>query len=279
MTVGYHIHTVSLYFGVDWYGAKIQYPNGIWSGWQNGQSGGWILTKAGTYLIKGGVHVYYDAGGQSNYFMYSDDIIFYVVDNTAPAVPQNPSVSQGPSNHVRLSWYANSESDLDCYEIWRKVHETGDIWQSIGTTTSTYFIDPDYLYAPGAGNFGLTYKVRAKDINNNYSSFSNEVSTRGEELGKKSVMANSQFDVVLQQNYPNPFNPNTKISYSLKEDGFVTLKVYDVLGNEVAELVNEDKEAGVHSIVFNGDKLVSGIYIYKIIYKNRVESKRMILMK
>lgn len=277
--VNYHIHTVSLYFGIDWYGARIQYPNGSWSSWQDGQSGGWALTTAGTYLIEGKVHVYYDAGGGSNYYMTSDQIYFYVYDNYAPTSPQNLSVSQGSNNNPRLDWSANSESDLSYYEIWRKVHETGDIWQSIGTTSNTYYVDEDYYYAPGAGNFGLTYRVRAKDVNNNYSSYSSEVSTRGEEIGKKSVIANSQFDFVLQQNYPNPFNPTTKVSYSIKEEGLVTLKVYDVLGNEVAVLVNEEKEAGVHSIVFDSGKLASGIYIYKIRFKNKVESKRMILMK
>ena len=68
----------------------------------------------------------------------------------------------------------------------------------------------------------------------------------------------------LQQNYPNPFNPTTKINYQIPERVFVTLKVYDVLGNEVATLVNENQPSGVYKIEFDGNELTSGIYIYKL---------------
>src|SRR5690606_24928583 len=64
----------------------------------------------------------------------------------------------------------------------------------------------------------------------------------------------------LQQNYPNPFNPSTVISYELPVSGDVTLKVYDVLGNEIATLVNEEKPAGIYEVEFDGSMLSSGIY-------------------
>jgi hypothetical protein len=83
----------------------------------------------------------------------------------------------------------------------------------------------------------------------------------------------------LMQNYPNPFNPSTVISYQLPVTGNVTLKVYDLLGNEVATLVNEEKLAGKYEVKFNASKLVSGVYIYKIKSGSFSNTKKMILMK
>ena len=83
----------------------------------------------------------------------------------------------------------------------------------------------------------------------------------------------------LRQNYPNPFNPTTTISYSLPTTGFVTLKVYDILGKEVAELVNEQKSAGIHKVKFDAGKLSSGMYIYTIQSGNFSQTRKMILMK
>ncbi|MCL4279869.1 MAG: T9SS type A sorting domain-containing protein, partial [Ignavibacteriaceae bacterium] len=83
----------------------------------------------------------------------------------------------------------------------------------------------------------------------------------------------------LSQNYPNPFNPTTTISYSIKSPGLVSLKVYDILGTEVASLVNENQEAGNYSVEFNAYNLTSGIYFYTLTSGNFVETKKLILLK
>jgi|GEM_PF-1995927 len=83
----------------------------------------------------------------------------------------------------------------------------------------------------------------------------------------------------LFQNYPNPFNPLTEINYSLPENGFVTLKVYDLLGREVAALVSEMKTAGNHSVKFDASKLSSGVYLYRLEVNGFTDAKRMILTK
>jgi hypothetical protein len=83
----------------------------------------------------------------------------------------------------------------------------------------------------------------------------------------------------LYQNYPNPFNPTTKISYQILEPSFVTLKVYDMLGNEIKTLVNEEKPAGSYGVEFNGRELPSGIYVYKIQAGFFSQTKKMILLK
>jgi len=83
----------------------------------------------------------------------------------------------------------------------------------------------------------------------------------------------------LAQNYPNPFNPITKIRYQITEPAFISIKIYDVLGNEIADLVNEEKNAGSFEIDFNGSELTSGIYYYRITAENFNQTKKMILLK
>jgi photosystem II stability/assembly factor-like uncharacterized protein len=83
----------------------------------------------------------------------------------------------------------------------------------------------------------------------------------------------------LYQNYPNPFNPTTKLSFIIGNSSFVTLKVYDVLGKEVATLVNEEKSSGKYSVNFNANNLASGIYFYKLQAGNFTKTMKMILMK
>jgi photosystem II stability/assembly factor-like uncharacterized protein len=84
---------------------------------------------------------------------------------------------------------------------------------------------------------------------------------------------------LLFQNYPNPFNPSTKISWQSPLSGWQTLKVYDVLGNEVDVLVNEYKDAGIYDIEFNSSELTSGVYFYQLKAGDYVNTKKMILMK
>lgn len=83
----------------------------------------------------------------------------------------------------------------------------------------------------------------------------------------------------LDQNYPNPFNPSTMISYSIPQSSFVTLKVYDIIGNEVVTLVNETKSAGKYDVSFEASNLSNGVYLYSIKTNNFTSTKKMILMK
>jgi aminopeptidase N len=88
-----------------------------------------------------------------------------------------------------------------------------------------------------------------------------------------------EYSYKLEQNYPNPFNPTTKIEYRISQSGFVSLKLYDILGNEVKTLVNEEKQPGIYGIEINGNSLASGIYFYKIRAGFFTETKKMILLK
>ena len=83
----------------------------------------------------------------------------------------------------------------------------------------------------------------------------------------------------LQQNYPNPFNPETNMRFNLVESGYTTLKVYSILGSEIATLVNGPLNAGAHTVLFRSNGLPSGVYIYRLISGKNVETKKMILLK
>ena len=83
----------------------------------------------------------------------------------------------------------------------------------------------------------------------------------------------------LAQNYPNPFNPATIINYQLGNDGFISLKVFNSFGEEVAVVIDDYQSARNYKITFNGNDLPSGIYVYQLISGNYFESKKMLLMK
>ena len=83
----------------------------------------------------------------------------------------------------------------------------------------------------------------------------------------------------LFQNYPNPFNPNTKIIWLSPVGSWQTIKVFDVLGNEVATLVDEYKPAGTYEVEFNASQLSSGVYFYQLSIDDFIQTKKMVLMK
>ncbi len=125
----------------------------------------------------------------------------------------------------------------------------------------------------------VSYRVRAVDKTNHISLPSNVVTIENAVIKKKSNAASNVDKYELNNAYPNPFNPTTKISYSIKEEGLVILKVYDILGKEIATLVNENKPAGIYEVEFNASALPSGMYIYKIQSGSFTDVKKMLLTK
>ncbi len=91
--------------------------------------------------------------------------------------------------------------------------------------------------------------------------------------------SNSVNDFYLYQNYPNPFNPVTNLEFGISDLGFVTLKVFDITGNEIAFLINENKNPGIYKVVFDGSNLSSGIYFYKLTAGDFCKTKGMLLLK
>ena len=178
-------------------------------------------------------------------------------------------------NEVLLEWTTATEVNNSGFKIERQVGSRQSSigkWKSIGfvpgfgTTTepkSYSIIDENILTG--------VYKYRLKQIDfDGTFEFSNEIKVEVDYTPK---------EFVLYQNYPNPFNPITRIAFSIPSNEFVTLKVFDVLGSEIAILVNENKSAGNYEIEFDAGNLTSGIYLYKIQAGNFVVIKKMILMK
>jgi len=152
---------------------------------------------------------------------------------------------------------------------------------------STAFIDWGVPYA-GSGPGSARYRIKSRDVSGYESPWTNIVNIAYGDAWKigadDNIISVKPENFYLSSNYPNPFNPSTRINYAVPEAANIQLKVYDMLGSEVAELVNETKRAGYHIVDFDASNLSSGIYIYRItaVSGERIlfsESKRMILMK
>ena len=101
----------------------------------------------------------------------------------------------------------------------------------------------------------------------------------GQESDWQVISSGTVNDFKLSQNYPNPFNPSTKIKYRISKLSFVTLKVYDVLGNEVTTLINKEKSAGSYEVEFSATNLPSGVYFYQLKSNSFFQTKKMLLIK
>ncbi len=221
---------------------------------------------------------------------YNSSYLKYCQWDDYPLAPQSlvpGDHQQGGESYAKITWQLNNEPDVyikqDAFEIWRRIKLWNNPWGAWGVVDykngdETEFWDREIVGAFQAEVYTAEYKIRARDMNNNYSPYSNVVTIEFRELGKKSA-SRINFDYNLGQNYPNPFNPITQIDYSIKSAGMVTLKVYDLLGTEVASLVNERQEAGNYSVTFVASDIPSGIYVYKLVAGSFVETKKLILLK
>ena len=212
--------------------------------------------------------------------------------DAAPLAPQNYAISvyqSGNNKYPKLTWSLNNEPDVrnnpsNAYKIERRTRnsrfEAWSAWSNIanlGGTVSTYI---DYsINTAGGGDKEAEYRLTAIDIEDNQSPQQSVIIIYGMGGLDKISSIGNVIEYELNQNYPNPFNPSTKISYSIKENGFVSLKVFDMLGREIADLVNETKDAGEYTIEFSAKNLPSGIYIYSIRVNEFVQTGKMTLLK
>lgn len=164
------------------------------------------------------------------------------------------------------------------YKIYRSIDSPNN-FSPIGTVSAgvNNFIDNELILNGGGTAY---YKLTA--INGSRESvFSNTIEVSIVEIGKTNQYQEitTAANLRLEQNYPNPFNPKTTIALSLSENFFVTLKVFDMLGREVAVLVNELLNAGNHQVQFDASGLESGVYFYEIRAGNFRDVKKLILTK
>ncbi len=172
-------------------------------------------------------------------------------------------------NDVILNWSTATETNNMGFEVQRITansdYEKVGYVAGFGTTT-----DPKaYTYTDTDISEGTyTYRLKQMDLDGSYE-YSTEVS----------VEVTQPIEYSLEQNYPNPFNPSTLIKYSIPENGFVILDVYNLLGEKVSSLVNGVQEAGRYEINFDASNLASGIYVYSLKSGSFNSVKKMLLMK
>jgi photosystem II stability/assembly factor-like uncharacterized protein len=202
-----------------------------------------------------------------------NDLIYkWVTDSLSCEVPVeltsfNSSVI---GNNIQLSWQTVTEINNNGFEIYRNGNKIAFV-DGKGTTTE----NQEYSFVDKHLQSGI-YNYRLNQI---------DFDGTQEVVGELTVNLTLPEHFALEQNYPNPFNPSTTIKYSISSSEFVTLKIYDVLGNEVATLVSEEKPAGSYEVEFNAVgtsrdlSLTSGVYFYKLQAGSYTQTKKLILMK
>ncbi|MCX6168801.1 MAG: T9SS type A sorting domain-containing protein [Ignavibacteriales bacterium] len=165
-------------------------------------------------------------------------------------VPNNP-------NKVWMSYYNGLFFSNDSGKTW--------LQQSIPNTTNTFF---DITFANEEIGWLLCTNGKLFYTNNCGGYFTSDV--------QEKILPE---DFELSQNYPNPFNPVTTISYSIPKQSSVKLKIYDLLGNEIAVLINEEKSAGNYDVKFNGSSLPSGVYFYTLQAGDFYQTRKLVLLK
>ncbi len=192
------------------------------------------------------------------------------VDTVAPSVPLNFTIKH-EQNEIILSWDQNPENDISHYAIYRGVIQnfTPSQYSLISTSTTNSFTDLEVF------DYRVYYKISAFDNSGNESDYSEEASIL---VGVENNNGLPQ-EFSLLQNYPNPFNPSTTIRYEILETGWVSLKVHNLLGENVATLVNKREFSGNYSVEFNATNLTSGIYFYTLKSGTYFKTNKMFLIK
>ena len=174
---------------------------------------------------------------------------------------------------VSLFWQTATETNNSGFDIERlKIYPNKKLndWERIGFVegNGTTIEIQSYTFHDKPEQGKYNYRLKQIDYDGSYKYY--------QEI---EVEIKPHLVFLLEQNYPNPFNPTTTINYSVPEDGIVTLKIYDLLGNEVKYLVDEEQVAGYYQVEFNAEGLSSGIYFYNLTSGNFMDTKKLILLK
>ncbi len=228
----------------------------------------WDWTQGGTKINELACNDFF--GATANDEMYFDD--YYFDDAMPPIIPvelTSFTANVNGNGSVTLNWETATELNNLMFEIERKDENsefrTIGFVEGAGTTTEPQ----QYSYTDATVGIGIyTYRLKNVDFDGRfYLSDPIEVDVKG------------PLTFALEQNYPNPFNPSTNIKFSVPESGDIKLAVFNIVGEEVAVLVNGFTEAGFYNVTFDATSLPSGVYLYKLQSANSVETKKMMLLK
>lgn len=193
------------------------------------------------------------------YMIYTDIVPVELTSFTAAVV----------DGSVLLNWTTATETNNRGFEVEKQSGNSN--WESIGFVTGKGTTTEPQSYSftdNNVANGRYTYRLKQIDFDGSFN-YSKEIE----------VQINTPVEFSLSQNYPNPFNPATKINYSVPKDGYVKISVYNVIGQEVAELVNGMVKAGTHEVNFDASGLTSGVYFYKIEANGFSNIKKMTLLR
>ncbi len=193
-----------------------------------------------------------------------------LTDNSTTPVELSSFTAVAKGNVVELQWNTATEVNNYGFEV-ERVNSENKVWETIGFVEGAGNSNSpkEYSYTDNVNTGGkYTYRLKQIDLDGSFK-YSNAIEVN--------VGTPAKFE--LSQNYPNPFNPTTTIKYSVAKEQVVTLKIYDMLGREVATLVNAKKVPGNYKVNFDASKLTSGIYFYRLQSGNFVDVKKMTLMK
>jgi hypothetical protein len=216
-----------------------------------------------------------------------DDVIIPVDQGSEESSVDNIHIAWDKSFKIRYAAVASllySGFNITEWYLTSALHSIdGDVLQNL------LYLDSGYSYVSPNAYLNLEFSPSpaqgsSTSIKDYIIEINGQVIYLGSNKMKSMKVANPEQNTVplkysLSQNYPNPFNPVTKINFSIPKQGFVTLKVYDMLGREIRSLVNETKQPGNYSVDFNGANLSSGVYFYRLESNDFTSIKRMVLIK
>jgi thermitase len=194
--------------------------------------------------------------------------------------PQNFRITSPQNSYVSLAWDALQPATVvQHYEISRNINNWG--WSVIATTTNTSYTDTEFEKMKDEADLAQ-YRIRSKTIDNVYSLYSNILSVDGISYWQQKA-SRPETDIIvaysLQQNYPNPFNPATEISYAIPEASFVSMEIYNSIGQRIERFSQYQPSAGRYTIVWNASNRPSGTYFVKMQSGTYVSVKKMVLAK
>lgn len=193
----------------------------------------------------------------------------YIIDSTLVPVELISFSASSNGNEVILNWSTATELNNQLFEVQRSFLGTDFATVGFVNGKGTTSERQDYVYKDKiSGDGKYFYRLKQIDYLGHFD-YSEIIEIEFREFNS----------YVLEQNYPNPFNPTTTIGYGLKEKGNVKITILNSIGEEVALIVNEEKESGYHTVEFNAGNLPSGVYFYQLKAGSYVESKKMILLR
>jgi hypothetical protein len=261
------------------FSVEAQIPNAGFENWTNGNPDNWSTSNNSQFS-----NVTQSADAHSGSYSVKGAVATISTFNITPALLARFAYTSRPSSLTGYYKFTSSSSDtlVVAVVLYKNSNGIGGGIFRTATSVSSYTqftasIVYDSTIAPDSAAISISISP-AENLHSGSEYYIDDLSFSGvTAVDANTIITAKNFK--LEQNYPNPFNPTTIINYSIPRATFVTLNVYNVLGEKVKTLVSENKPAGNYSVNFNASELSSGIYFYRIKAGDFSQTKKLILMK